>query len=364
MITPAYVPKIGMAEDDMTVVEWLHTDGEKVEKGESIVVIETAKASSEVDAPASGLLFLLREPNDTVKVGDLLGVIADSAEEFEKFKADFGKASVATVKAETSAAISATDAGGAHTYMAEKAAEQAIAAPGGECVGKDRREPLAGIRLAIARNMVASLRTGAQMTVVAEADLTELDQFRKELMLDSSEQKITFVDLFCKLTAAVLKDFPVVNSSIIDDEIVYWSCCNVGFAVALDHGLVVPVVKDADRKSLAVISREISRLSRKARQNKLDVEDCEGGTFTVTSGGRNEVEFMTPIIDKPQSAILGLGKIGPKPAIHQDELAIRTMVYLCLTHDHRIVDGVMAGEFVGRLKELAQSRAEFEKVLR
>lgn len=364
MITPAYVPKVGMAEDDIAVVEWLHAEGDKVESGDAIVVIETAKASSEVDAPASGILFYLRQPADMVKTGDILGVIADSAEEFDEFRTGFDGTSEASAETEGAPEDSATDAAGSSLAKAEKAAEPVIASPPRERAGEDRREPLAGMRLAIARTMVVSLQTAAQTTVVAEADLTELDQFRKELVLDSPEEKITYVDMFCKLTAFVLKEFPAVNSSIIDNEIVYWSRCNVGFAVALVDGLVVPVVRDADRKSLSAVSREISRLSRKARENKLAVEDVEGGTFTVTSGGRNEVEFMTPIINMPQSAILGLGKIGPKPAIYQGELAIRTMVHLCLTHDHRVVDGIMAGEFVGRLKELAQSRARFEKILR
>lgn len=360
MITPAYVPKVGMAEDDITVVEWLHADGDKVESGDAIVVIETAKASSEVDAPASGLLFCLRQPEDMVKTGDLLGVIADSAEEFEEFRAGLDEAPEAGARAGTASADGVPSPFG---NKAAKASEPPVAASAGGSAVQDRREPLAGMRLAIARNMVTSLQTAAQMTVVAEADLTELDRFRKELMLDSAEEKITYVDMFCKLTAEVLKDFSAINSSIIDDEIVYWGRRNVGFAVALDDGLVVPVVMDADQKSLFAVSQEIARLSRKARENKLGVKDVQGGTFTVTSGGRNEVEFMTPIINTPQSAILGLGKIGPKPAVHQGNLAVRTMVNLCLTHDHRVVDGVMAGAFVGRLKELAQSREQFEKVL-
>lgn len=364
MITAAYVPKVGMAEDDISVTEWLRSNGDEVKQGEPIVVIETAKASSEVEAPASGFLFHLRQPADMLKVGDVLGVIVDSPEEFEEFKVDNEGTRGARTGTPTAEEDDAAGAGRTRASLTGKPGAQSTGAPPPQRAAEDRREPLAGMRLAIARNMLASLQTAAQMTVFAEADLTELDRFRKELLLDNSAQKITYVDLFCKLTATVLKEFPVVNSSLIDNEIVYWGHCNVGFAVALEHGLVVPVVKDADRKSLSVISREISKLSRKARENRLDVGDCEGGTFTLTSGGRNEVEFMTPIINPPQCAILGLGKIGPKPAIHRGELAIRTMTHLCLTHDHRVVDGVMAGEFVGRLKELAQSREQFERILR
>lgn len=362
MITPVNVPKMGMAEGDITVVEWLRGDGEQVEAGAAILVIETAKASSEVEAPANGILFCLRQPEDMVKTGDLLGAIADSAEEFETFKASLEDEGEAGGESEPAKQANTADTSGTNVAKTETADEPSLTASPDD--GEARREPLTGMRLAIARNMVASLQDAAQMTVVAETDLTELGEFRKKLMLDSPEEKITYVDIFCKLAAFVLKEFPAVNSSIVGNEIVYWNHCNVGFAVALDGGLVVPVIKDADRKSLSAVSREISKLSRKARENRLGAEDVEGGTFTVTSGGRNEVEFMTPIINGHQSAILGLGKVGPKPAIHQGELAIRTIVHLCLTHDHRVVDGVVAGEFVGRLKDLAQNREQFEKILR
>jgi pyruvate dehydrogenase E2 component (dihydrolipoamide acetyltransferase) len=135
-------------------------------------------------------------------------------------------------------------------------------------------------------------------------------------------------------------------------------------AVALDDGLVVPVVRNADQKSLVAVSREIKKLTRKARQNKLNPEDYQGGTFTLTSGGKVEVEFMTPIINPPQSAILGLGKIGPKPAVHQGQLAIRTMTHLCLTHDHRIVDGLPAANFIGLLKKIIEEPRQFQRILK
>ena len=155
-----------------------------------------------------------------------------------------------------------------------------------------------------------------------------------------------------------------MNSTVVGDEIICWDEYHIGVAVALDEGLVVPVVRDADLKSLVALSREIKRLARKARQNELEPSAYQGGTFTISSGGKVETDFMTPIINPPQNAILGIGKIGQRPAVYQGQLAIRTMTVLCLTHDHRVIDGVPASMFLGRLKEMIEHRELFTKVLK
>lgn len=138
----------------------------------------------------------------------------------------------------------------------------------------------------------------------------------------------------------------------------------MGVAVALDRGLVVPVVRNADKKGLFSVSREIRKLSEKARSNQLTPEHYQGGTFTLSSGGNVDVDFMTPIINPPQNAILGIGKIGPRPAIYRNQLAVRTMTHLCLTHDHRVIDGVPAARFLGRLKQLVEHPELFETILK
>jgi pyruvate dehydrogenase E2 component (dihydrolipoamide acetyltransferase) len=206
--------------------------------------------------------------------------------------------------------------------------------------------------------------TGAQLTVVCEADMTELTNFRKELLLDRPDQRITFVDMLVKILASALKAFPIINSTIVGDEIICWGEYHIGVAVALEGGLVVPVVRNVDKKSLVAVSREIRKLARKARENALQPEHYQGGTFTLSSGGNVAVDFMTPIINPPENAILGIGRIGPKPAVHQNRLAIRTMTHLCLTHDHRVIDGVPAAGFLGRLKEIIENPKEFCKILK
>ncbi len=155
-----------------------------------------------------------------------------------------------------------------------------------------------------------------------------------------------------------------MNSSVVGDEIICWGDYNIGVAVALEDGLVVPVVRNADARSLVMISREVKRLSEKARRNELDPSHYHGGTFTLTSGGKVDVDIITPIINPPENAVLAIGKIGPRPAVHDGKLTIRTMTHLCLTHDHRAIDGVPAANFLGRMKETIEHPELFRKILR
>lgn len=371
MITPILTPQLGMAQENIEVTKWLKADEEKVPVGEPVVVVESAKVSVEIESPAAGLVFKLIDVKGKVRSGDVLGVIADSRDEFETYEATIKKKPAT----DDGFFFDQEDTEGIRISFEEEIAigrEEGpqdlppIPAPVElEDDGTVRqRVPFIGMRRTIAHNLVSSLRTGAQLTIVAEADMTELSNFRRELMLDNPEDKITFVDMLFKLVAFVLKEFPVLNSSIVGDEIICWGRYHIGVAVALDDGLVVPVVRNVDQKSLVAVSREIKKLTRKARQNKLSPEDYQGGTFTFSSGGKVDVEFMTPIINPPQSAILGLGKIGPKPAVYQGQLAIRTLTHLCLTHDHRIVDGLPAANFIGRLKEIIEQPEQFRKILK
>ncbi len=364
MITPILVPKLGMTQSDITVVKWSKRDGEQVEKGENVVTIETAKVTYEVEAPASGLVFSLRRVNDRVKIGDTLGVVTDTKEAFEDYKKDLGE----QPKPETGIFFDEPKEEWGIRLSFEEEEQGVISAPQPPLELGDRviveRIPFVGMRRTIANNLVSSLQTGAQLTVVTEADMTGLAQFRKELILDRPDERITFVDMLVKLLAFVLQEFPILNSTILGDEIICWGEYHMGVAVALDAGLVVPVVRNADKKSLFAVSREIKRLARKARCNQLDPEHYQGGTFTLSSGGNVDVDFMTPIINPPQNAILGIGKIGPRPAVYHNQLAIRTKTYLCLTHDHRVIDGVPAAGFLGRLKEVIEHPELFRRILK
>lgn len=364
MITPVLVPKLGMTQADITVVKWSIGDGEPVAKGEPVVTIETAKVTYEVEAAASGMVFALKRVKEKVKIGETLGVVAESREEFEGYKADLSQ-------------IPESDAGMMFDDMEEEEGirlsfedeDDEIADPVPQPVDVGDREvleriPFIGMRRTIADNLHASLQTGAQLTLVSETDMTELARFRKDLLLDYPDTRITFVDMLVKILAFSLKEFPVLNSAIVGDEIICWGEYNIGVAMALDAGLVVPVVRNADRKSLVKVSREIKALAKKARNNQLTPEHYEGGTFTLSSGGKVETDIITPIIKPPENAIMAIGKIGPRPAVHEGQLAVRTMTHLCLTHDHRAVDGVPASLFLGRVKEVIEHPELFEKALR
>jgi pyruvate dehydrogenase E2 component (dihydrolipoamide acetyltransferase) len=372
MITSISVPQVGMVQENITVAKWLKSDEESVSLGEPVVVIESAKVSVEIEAPAAGLVFRLSKVNQKLKTGDILGAIADSREEFETYKATLHRKPESDDgfffdREDTDGIRISFEAQEVDAGWQEEPEDLAALPVSAELEGDGtvrRRIPFVGMRRTIAQNLIESLRTGAQLTVVAEADMTALADFRRDMLLDNPEDKVTFVDMLAKLVAFTLKQFPILNASIVQDEIICWDQYHIGIAVALDDGLVVPVVRNVDQKSLVAVSREIKKLTRKARQNKLNPEDYQGGTFTISSGGKVDVEFMTPIINPPQSAILGLGKIGPKPAVHQGQLAVRTLMYLCLTHDHRIVDGLPAANFIGRLKEIIEQPPLFRKILK
>jgi len=369
MISEIHIPKLGMTQSDITIVELSKKDGDRVEEDEKVAVIETAKVSYEIPAPTAGLIFYLRKVKDKVDIGALLGVVADTGEEADAFKAtlpgeDAEADPAASAEEEDQWGVRLSFEGERSSIGPSRASSPALPAVSLEGRRILKRIPFIGMRRTIADNLVASLQTGAQLTVFSETDMTELAAFRRELSLDYPDTKVTYVDMLVKILASVLKEFPVLNSAVAGDEIICWDEYHIGVAVALAEGLVVPVVRDADKKSLVALSREIKRLSKKARQNELDPAAYQGGTFTISSGGKVETDFMTPIINPPQNAILGVGKIGPKPAVVQGQLAVRTMSYLCLTHDHRVIDGVPASMFLGRLKEMIEHRELFTKVLK
>jgi len=307
----------------------------------------------------------LRKVRDRIKIGETLGVIADSQEAFLEYKKGLRDAS--TPSGEGFFDEPEDEWGVRLAFEDDEEAIEAVTPQPAPDLG-DRtvldRIPFVGARRTIADNLVRSLQTGAQLTVVSEADMTELAQFRKDLLLDRPDQRITFVDMLVKLLAFTLKAFPILNSTILGDEIICWGEYHIGVAVALEGGLVVPVVRHADQKSLFAVSREIKKLSKKARANALSPDHYTGGTFTLSSGGNVDVDFVTPIINPPENAILGIGKIGPRPAVYQGQVAVRTMTYLCLTHDHRVIDGVPAALFLGRLKETIEHPEIFQTVLK
>jgi pyruvate dehydrogenase E2 component (dihydrolipoamide acetyltransferase) len=213
--------------------------------------------------------------------------------------------------------------------------------------------PMTGIRQIIAERMHLSLQTTASVTLNTEVDVTELVELRTWLnqKLSAKAIKLTYTDLLVKIVAHALREHPRLNATLKDDGIHLIDEINIGVAVALEDGLIVPVVKRAEQKGLSVISQEIKAFAEKARQHQLTPGDLRGGTFTVTNLGMYGVDTFTPIINPPECAILGVGRIVKKPVVHQDEIAIRSMVALSLSFDHQIVDGAPAAQFLQTVAE-------------
>jgi pyruvate dehydrogenase E2 component (dihydrolipoamide acetyltransferase) len=217
--------------------------------------------------------------------------------------------------------------------------------------------PLAGMRKTIAENMYASLKNTAQLTIFTEVDVTETVRFR-DLLLEErkagDEVKVSYTDIIIVATSRALKQFPIMNSTLLGEEIVLHSGVNMGIAVAVADGLIVPVLREADKKRLFEITRDSRELIRKAREGSLGVNEVTGGTFTITTLGIFGIDGFTPILRPPETGILGVGRIQEKPAVYQGQIAIRSMMYLSLTFDHRVVDGAPASEFLQRLSTYVQ----------
>jgi pyruvate dehydrogenase E2 component (dihydrolipoamide acetyltransferase) len=216
---------------------------------------------------------------------------------------------------------------------------------------------LEGMRRLIAERMHQSLVSSAQLTLTTEADATALVEMRGHLIPAAKvygHRPPTYTDLIVQIVARTLRAHPLLNSSLTGtaeaQEIVCWQEINIGVAVALERGLLVPVIRNADQKPLQTISQELGDLAERARANRLSMDELQGGTFTITNMGQVEVDAFTPILNPPQSAILGLGRIAKKPAVHEDQVKVRQMVTLSLTFDHRIVDGTPAGAFLRDVK--------------
>jgi pyruvate dehydrogenase E2 component (dihydrolipoamide acetyltransferase) len=212
--------------------------------------------------------------------------------------------------------------------------------------------PLTGLRKTIAENMHASLQNTAQLTSFTEVDATEMVRFlelvREEYKNDET-CRVSYNDIIIMITSRVLKRFPIMNSALLGDEILIHNEINMGMAVALSDGLIVPVLHDADKKELLQIAKETRELARKAREGTLSVDEVTGGTFTITNLSMFEVDGFTPILKPPETGILGIGRVKQKPAVYNGEIAIRAMMFLSLTFDHRVVDGAPANAFLETL---------------
>jgi len=386
------VPAMGESVTEATVARWFKKEGESVARDEPLLELETDKVTVEVPAPAAGSVESIAvKAGTTVQVGAILGAIAEG-------KAGTAAAPAAAPKAEApkpapapAAAPAAPKADAPAMPAARRIAEEsglstasvagtgrdgrvtkgdmlgalearasspaaAAAAPAGPRSRAEREEKVAMTRLrkTIALRLKESQNTAAQLTTFNEVDMTRVMALRSEYK-DSFEKRhgvrLGFMGFFAKACVAALKELPNVNAEIEGDNIIYKNYYDIGVAVSTDRGLVVPVVRDADQLSLAGIEKAVMDFGLRARDNKLKLEELQGGTFSITNGGVFGSLMSTPILNSPQSGILGMHKIQPRPMAIDGKVEIRPMMYLALSYDHRLVDGRDAVTFLVRVKE-------------
>lgn len=396
------MPKLGWTMEEGVLAEWIKKDGEQVSVGEILFTVESDKALQEVEAFDEGILRIPPDsppPGSTIKVGGLLAYVVQPGE-----RAPFEQTS--TTPAVPSTAMEPVAAQDAPTPIVRapdlrKAFESPSISPRarriagelgvdwsklkgsgrtGRIVERDvraaatkaaleippvarpsneTRAPLSTIRRRIADKMANATQTTAPVTLTTQVDATELVRMREQLKADkaSSQQPVpTFTDLVAKLAAHALGEHPVLNSRLDGDELVTESSVHIGMAVDTDRGLVVPVVRDVQAKTLRQIAAESRPLIERARSGKLTAEEMRNSTFTITNLGMYEIDAFTPIINVPESAILGMGRIARQQVVmdENDRVAVRQMMVLSLTFDHRLVDGAPAARFLQRIKQLVE----------
>jgi 2-oxoglutarate dehydrogenase E2 component (dihydrolipoamide succinyltransferase) len=386
------VPTLGESVSEATIGRWFKQAGDAVAQDEPIVELETDKVTLEVNAPAAGVLTEITvKDGETVAPGALLGAIAEGAAPVKSAKPAPAAASVEAAKSAArapspAAAKIAADQGIDHAAIAGSgkqgqvlkgdvlafAASPPAAAPAAPVpqqlrapapaadATREERVRMTKLRQTIARRLKDAQTTAAMLTTFNEVDMSEIMALRtryKDVFEKKHGVKLGFMGFFVKACVGALKEIPAVNAEIDGTDLIYKNYYHLGIAVGTDKGLVVPVVRDCDQRGIAGIEKRIAELGKRARDGQLAIEDMQGGTFTITNGGIYGSLMSTPILNAPQSGILGMHKIQERPMVVAGKIEVRPMMYLALTYDHRIVDGKEAVTFLVRVKEALEDPA-------
>lgn len=391
------VPSVGESISEVTIASWLKKDGDIVKLDEAICSIESDKATLEISAPKAGKLKIIVKEGETVAIGtkvaevdeNVAGATATAAPSPEAPKAqapaavptaapagdkNYPSPAAAKILAEKGVDASAVsgsgrdgritkaDAMGAGTSAAPAAADSSLKALARETLSSSfsretRREKMTGLRKTIASRLVAAKNTTAMLTTFNEVDMSAVMELRKKYK-DSFKEKhgvgLGFMSFFTKAACAALKQYPAVNGMIDGTEIVYHNYADVGVAVSTPRGLVVPVIRNAESMGMAAIESKIIELATRARDGKITIDEMQNGTFTITNGGIFGSMLSTPILNAPQSAILGLHNIVERPVAVNGQVVIRPIMYLALSYDHRIIDGRESVSFLKAVKEMIE----------
>lgn len=387
------VPAVGESISEVTLVKWIKKEGEWVERDEVICELESEKATFELNAEQAGILHPVAEEGATLNIGDLACKIDETAKRpegaapaaapkeaakpaaKEEKKADAPKAAAtlpADVKATPVAAaimsdkqVSAKEVKGSGSMgrILKQDVLDALANPGKKggaaAFSRDeKREKMSNLRKTVSRRLVEAKNTTAMLTTFNEVDMTRIMEIRKvykDKFKEAHGVNLGFMSFFTKACTYALLEWPAVNAYIDGEEIVFHNYCDISIAVSAPKGLVVPVIRNAESLGMAEIEAKVMELAGKARDNKLSMEEMTGGTFTITNGGVFGSLMSTPIINIPQSAILGMHKIQERPMVVNGKIEARPMMYLALSYDHRIIDGRESVSFLVRVKELLEN---------
>ena len=412
-MTDVVMPQMGESIVEGTLTKWLKKPGDKVERDEPLFEISTDKVDTEIPSPAAGTLGeLLVQEGQTVQINAVVARIDEgvaaapaaapaavpaqpaaaappppppaapapapvaepAAAELVVAKEPAGPLSplvrrIAREKNIDLAKVTGTGAGGRITkedlesYGKQPAPAATPAIPVGQAqpTAKSRVEPMSNMRIRIAEHMVMSKRISAHVTTVHRVDMTRVAKMRAKHKEDFAARygmSLTFLPFVARATAEALRTFPLVNASIDGTNIIYHNEINLGIAVALENGLIVPVIRNADEKNVLGLQRSIVDLASRARARQLKPDEIQGGTFSITNFGTFGSVFATPVINQPQVAILGVGTIEKVPVVIDDAIGIRSQCFLALTFDHRLIDGALGDQFTGKVKSVLENWSE------
>ena len=390
------VPSVGESITEVTLVKWIKKDGDYVERDEIIAELESEKATFEINAEQAGVLKTVAAEGDTLKIGDIACSIDTSAAapagaaksvETAEVKTDTAKTSApaeakpaeakpvaADVKATPVAAaiiadkkvdIKSVTPSGSNGKIIKQDVLEALNNPGRkpglELFGRNERsQKMSNLRKTVSRRLVEAKNTTAMLTTFNEVDMSAIMEIRaknKDKFKETHGVNLGFMSFFTKACCFALQEWPAVNAMVDGENIIYHDYCDVSIAVSAPKGLVVPVIRNAESLSMAEIEKKVVELATKAKDSKLTIEEMSGGTFTITNGGVFGSLMSTPIINIPQSAILGMHKIQERPMAIGGQVVVKPMMYLALSYDHRIIDGRESVSFLVRVKELLENPA-------
>ena len=392
------VPSVGESINEVTLTKWIKKDGEWVDRDEVIAELESEKATFEINAEKAGILHTIAKEDDTLQIGDLVCTIDDTAEKpagkasakeqktaepkaapkteaptiktispednKPRVKEDIKATPVAAaILADKKIDVSKVTPTGSHGKITKNDVMDALSNPG-RAIGKElfsreeKPQKMSNLRRTISRRLVEAKNSTAMLTTFNEVNMSQIMELRakyKEAFKKTHDINLGFMSFFTKACCFALQEWPSVNASIDGDNIIYHEYCDISIAVSSPKGLVVPVIRNAESLSMAEIEKEVAQLAQKARDSKLTIEEMSGGTFTITNGGIFGSLMSTPIINIPQSAILGMHNIVERPIAEKAQVVIRPMMYIALSYDHRLIDGRESVSFLVRVKQMLEN---------